>query len=53
MGQKTWACPSCTCLNTLPAVDDDGADVNCVACKLPVHITNTGELEHAAVAPKS
>lgn len=53
MAHKTWTCPSCTCLNNLPQVDDDGADVHCVACKFPVHITKTGKLEHAAIAPNS
>lgn len=53
MSHKVWKCPSCGCLNKLPQVDDDGADELCVACKFPVHISKTGKLDHAAIAPNS
>jgi hypothetical protein len=53
MGVKTIACPNCTALNLLPQVDDDGAEIHCVACKLPMHITKTGKLNHPPIAPRS
>ena len=53
MGVKTLECPNCTCLNTLPQTDEDGADVTCVACKFPIHVTKTGKLEHPPIAKRS
>lgn len=53
MAAKTFACPSCTAVNALPATDADGVDVKCVACKFPVHIDAKGKLTHEAVAPNS
>jgi len=53
MGVKTLQCPNCTCLNVLPQVDEDGADLQCVACKFPIHVTKTGKIEHAPIAPNS
>lgn len=53
MATKTWSCPSCTCLNLLPVVDQDGADLKCVACKLEIHLDPDGKLNHGAIAPRS
>ena len=53
MGVKSLQCPNCTCLNVLPQVDDDGADITCVACKFAIHVTKTGKLEHGQIAPRS
>jgi len=53
MAVKSIACPNCTALNIMPQVDEEGADLQCIACKFPFHVTKTGKLEHKAIAPRS
>lgn len=50
---KTFACPNCTAVNLLPAVDKDGADLHCVHCKFPIHVDAAGKLSHPPIAPNS
>jgi uncharacterized paraquat-inducible protein A len=50
MGVKTFNCPNCTCVNVLPQVDDDGTEVKCVHCKIPVTITKTGKISTPPIA---
>ncbi len=49
---KTITCPACGCINAMPAVDKDGADLECVSCKFPYHLAHDGKLTHAKIAGK-
>ncbi len=51
MAGKTLACPACGCLNVMPAVDQDGADLKCVSCQFAVHLAADGTVTHTALAP--
>lgn len=53
MGLKTFECPNCTCVQTLPQTDDDGVTLNCIACKVPITVTKAGKVSTAPLAPKS
>ncbi len=51
MAGLTIACPACGCLNVKPAVDEKGADVECVSCHFTVHLSADGTVTHAVLAP--
>jgi len=53
VGVKTFACPNCTCVQTLPQTDDDGVTIKCIHCHVPVEISKTGKVSTAPIAPRS